>query len=208
MSILVIESQSFPCVDYFKRVIKSKHVKIEQFDAFQKMSFRNRYVIAGANGLVNLTIPVVGGREQKSLIQEVEIDYSNDWPTKHWRTIVSSYSKSPFFDYYAKQIEKLLFSNEKKLFTFNVNIIIFLFNALKINALLDFTTDFIRIYEGSEDCRGLFLPKNFQKDTEDWKPKYAQVFEDRLGFQSNLSILDLLFCEGPNTIHLLHSTIK
>ena len=121
---MIIESQTFPCVDYIKKAIQYKYIRIEQFESFQKMSFRNRYIISGANGLSSLTIPVVGGREQKKLIKEIEVDYTTNWRTNHWRNIVSSYSKAPFFDYYKDDVQKLLFSNVKSLFVLNNQILI------------------------------------------------------------------------------------
>ncbi|MDB5245964.1 MAG: hypothetical protein JWQ40_358 [Segetibacter sp.] len=205
---LVIENQLFPCVDYIKKVIKTKYVKLEQCESFQKMSFRNRYIIAGANGITSLTIPVAGGREQKQLIKEVQIDYTTNWNTIHWRSICSAYSKAPFFDYYASDIKNLIFSEEKKLFTLNINILDYILKTLNINTLIEYTSSFQKDYIEEVDCRNEILPKNFQTNRENWTPKYSQVFEDRLGFQPNLSILDLLFCEGPNAIHLLNSSVK
>src|SRR4051794_13079496 len=106
---LVIESQSFPCIDYVKKLIVHKHIKIEQYDTFSKMSFRNRYVILGANGIQSLTIPVQGGREQKTSIKEVKIDLTTNWNTKHWKSILSAYSKAPYFEFYAGGVKELLF---------------------------------------------------------------------------------------------------
>lgn len=204
---LIIETQSFPPVDYFKKIMETSNVKIEQYENFQKMSFRNRYVIAGANGIQTLTIPVAGGREQKKPIKEVKIDTTDTWPKKHWLSLVSGYRKAPFFDFYAADIQNLLFSSETFLFSFNVNILSWLCKALNISNLVEFTDSFCDVYEKDVDYRNKILPKSFQKNTEDWLPRYTQVFEDRHGFLPNLSILDLLFCEGPNAINLLNSSI-
>ncbi|MDB5940434.1 MAG: hypothetical protein JWP77_2798, partial [Polaromonas sp.] len=99
-------------------------------------------------------------------------------------------------------------SEEKKLFTLNINILDYILKTLNINTLLEYTSSFQKDYIEEVDCRNEILPKNFQTNRENWTPKYSQVFEDRLGFQPNLSILDLLFCEGPNAIHLLNSSVK
>lgn len=119
---LVVECQLFPCIYYIKKLIESKHIKIEVYENFQKMSFRNRYIIAGANGIQNLTVPVLGGREQKSLIKEVRVDNSTNWKTKHWRGLLSAYSKAPFFEYYASEIKSLVFAEEEFLFLLNIKI--------------------------------------------------------------------------------------
>ncbi len=204
---LIFDVQYFAPVDVFKILIKEKHIKIEQYERFKKMSFRNRCIILGANGLVSLTVPIEGGREQKALIRDVKIDNSEPWPRTHLRSLVSAYGKAPFFEYYFREIEVLLNSNEKFLFDLNLKIISFLIKSLKINATIELTSECRLEYSNANDMRNKILPKNFQKDKEHWKPKYFQVFEDRWGFQPNLSILDLLFCEGPNAANLLASTV-
>lgn len=205
---LVIECQPFPCVDYIKKLIEIKHIKIEQYESFQKMSFRNRYIVSGANGLQSLTIPVEGGREQKTLIKEVRIDNSTDWKTKHWRSLLSAYSKAPFFEFYSSELKEMIFTEEDLLFSFNIKILNWICNVLKIDLVIDFTDRFILHYEDEIDYRNYFLPKSFQKNSARWVPKYSQIFEDRLGFQPNLSIIDLILCEGPNSIDVMHQFSK
>lgn len=202
----IIDCQLFPCIDYIKELIKYKYTKIDKYEYFKKMSFRNRYIIAGANGLISLTIPVAGGREQKKLIGEIEIDHTSNWPTKHWRSITSAYSKAPFFDFYAEEVKSMIFNPEKNLFNFNVFIVTRLSNLLNINAYISFTDEYKEAVDET-DSRNKFLPRNFQMNAAIWKPRYAQVFEDRLGFQPNLSILDLLFCEGANARYLIERSI-
>ena len=204
---VIIENQLFPCIDYIKKVSSCKNIKIELYDYFKKMSFRNRFVISGANGLNSLTIPIAGGREQKTLMQKIIIDKSEDWQKHHWRSLVSAYGSSPFFEHYQSSIQSLIFSKQPALFAYNLNVIQWVLQTLNINVEIGFTDCFISEYEQAEDFRNCLLPKNFQENRKDWEPKYAQVFEDRLGFQPNLSIIDLLFCEGPNAKVLLERSI-
>jgi len=201
---LLIDIQLFPCIDYLKKLIVCEHIKIEKYDFFKKMSFQNRYVISGVNNLINLTIPLAGGREQKTLLKEVLIDNSENWQIKHWRSLSSAYSKAPFFEFYSEDVKSLLFSKQEFLFSFNFNVLEWLFRILKMDAAIDFTESFINDYTDLADYRNFFLPKSFQKNTSNWRPHYAQVFQDRRGFQPNLSILDLIFCEGPNARYLLN----
>lgn len=203
----IVEIQSFPCVDYFKLLIKQSNTKIDSYDTFRKMTFRNRYVIAGGNGLINLSIPVAGGREQKTLITYVEIDDTINWRVKHWRSITSSYSRSPFFDYFKDEIKSMLFLEEKCLFNYNISILNKISNLLNLNVQLGFTDSFVS-FGGAEDCRNTILPKTFQRAGESWQPKYSQIFEDRFNFQPNLSILDLLFCEGFNSKYLIEKSVQ
>jgi hypothetical protein len=205
---LVIENQLFPCIDYMKKLIESKYVKIEQCESFQKMSFRNRYVISGANGIQSLTIPIKGGREQKTSIKQVEIDNISDWRTKHWRSLLSAYSKAPYFEFYGGELKEMLFSEESFLFSLNIKILNWICNKLKVNVLISFTDSFNINYSGDIDYRNFFLPKSYQQNRANWQPRYVQVFEERIGFQPNLSIIDLLMCEGPNAANLLIQSSK
>jgi len=205
--ILSIDNQLFPCIDYIKKLDEYRYVEIFKYDWFRKRSFVNRYVIAGANGLTNLTIPIQGGREQKSLISEVRIDNSANWQTKHWRSITSAYSKAPFFDYYSAEVKSLIYSSETSLFNLNYLILNKVCKWLNLNTVITLTAE-NKVVPEELDYRNKILPGNFQNNKENWQPKYAQVFEDRLGFQPNLSILDLLFCEGPNAIELVRKSIR
>ncbi len=202
---IVSEIQYFTPIDAVKALIELKHVKIEQCENFQKMSFRNRCIISTANGLTSLTVPIEGGREQKALIRDVKINNSETWQRTHLRSLISAYNKAPFFHYYIGDIEILLNSNEKFLFDLNLKILAYIIKVFNIKVSVQFTAEYQSEYLDVLDMRNKILPKNFQKHRENWKPRYSQVFEDRLGFQPNLSILDLLFCEGPNAINLLTS---
>lgn len=205
--LLVIDSQLFSNITYIRMLIEYKYSKIEKYDYFLKMSFRNRYVIAGANGLINLTVPVIGGREQKSLMKDVRIDNSEKWQIKHWRSLVSSYKKAPFFEFYENDVERLLWSKEEFLYFFNMNVLEWIFKILKIDLIVEPTEFYKKDYKDEFDYRNKFLPKSFQNESI-VVPHYSQVFEARFGFQKNLSILDLIFCKGPNAASLLSDNKK
>jgi hypothetical protein len=200
---VITELQYFAPVSAFKILKEQTDVVIEQYEMFQKASFRNRCIIFGANGLISLTIPVAGGREQKVPIREVEIDYSTPWQKAHIRSLESAYNKSPFYHFYKEEIDGLLLSKEKYLFDLNFKILEYLCKRLIIRCVITFTSTFNLDFPDALDIRNSILPKNFQQNAENWKPKYAQVFEEKAGFQPNLSILDLLFCEGPNATNLI-----
>ena len=205
MNTLLIENQLFPTIDYFKILINHPNLIIEAFEKYQKMSFRNRYVIFGSNGLIHLTIPIKGGRQQKLKFSKVEIDYSQNWQVKHWRGLTSSYSNSPYFEFYEDRLKSLIFSEEKYLFSYNLKALKWILSSINLDVKISFTSEYKNKYENLVDFRNLLLPKNFQRIDFIYQPKYTQVFEDRLGFQPNLSILDLLFAAGNDTIRLLRS---
>lgn len=206
MSKLIIEYQYFGSINYIKTLFHFSHIEFEVCETFQKMSFRNRMVLAGSNGLVNLSVPLEKGRDQKQLLKDVRISYSLPWQQQHWRTIESCYNRSPFYEYYRDWLEG--FYNRRPVFLLDQNreIMEWLVRQLKPGTVLGETSVFLADYPAEiTDDRNRWLPRNFQG--EEQEIRYRQVFEDRIGFQKNLSILDLLFCEGPGARHLLSGNV-
>ena len=200
---ILLDSLYFPCISYCQVMVKQPVCIIEQHEYFRKMSFRNRCIIVGSNGLINLTIPVVGGRNNKNIMKDVRISYSEDWSSQHWKGIVSSYAKSPYFDYYQSDIERIIKMRHSFLMDKNIEIYNWLKKVLKLTNSFELSSEFSMILQdGIIDYRNKCLPNNYL-DTDIHLPKYFQIFEDKLGFQKNLSVLDLLFCEGNNAKYLL-----
>jgi hypothetical protein len=195
MLIPAIEPQYFPCIDYIKKIAAATYYEIEQWENFQKSTLKNRCIIAGSNGLITLTVPVKGGREQKALIKDIELDYTTNWQVRHCRSIQSSYAKAAFYEYYHEAVFSLILRKQKYLIDLNVEILEWLHKALKINSSFELSKSFSPKADISNS--------NSEAVSENWQPRYFQVFEDKFGFQPNLSILDLLFCEGPNASNLL-----
>jgi hypothetical protein len=209
MSSLTFDCQTFPCVILSCYLIKTSNILLEACETFQKGSFRNRYMIASANGMVSMSIPLKNGREQKMSIRQVEVDPDLKWRREHWKTLVSCYKKAPFFEYYSESVKDLIFQEQQFLFDYNFSILKWVMQVLKTTATISFTAEFVKTYSepGLIDLRNKWLPRNFQKGLENHNLKYSQVFEDKIGFQPNLSIIDLLFNEGPNTRNILESNI-
>lgn len=199
--ILLIDYQYFSPIMYYKSLFNLLHVKLEQYETYQKMSFRNRAIISGANGLINLSVPLKDGRNQRSIIKDVQIDNKAKWQSSHWKSIVSCYNKSPWFEFYKDEL-MLLF---EKRFDFLVDWDLACFEWVVDKLGLEVEMSFTETYQphyGEEvmDFRNKLLPKNYQ----DFEPVvYRQVFEKGRGFIPNLSILDLLFCEGKRAKELL-----
>lgn len=203
----IADSQYFASVNYYRNLFLYTDNRIELFDNYQKMSFRNRCTLAGSNGLIDLSIPVVGGRNKRQLMCEVKIDYSQPWQQQHIKTIKSCYGKSPFFEYFISDIEKMLKCQYDFLIDLNNDILNWTKKIVKLNNLISFTSSYIdeNSLKDIVDNRNVFMPKSFQAQID--IVKYAQVFEAKIGFQPNLSILDMLFCEGPAAKNLLASNI-
>jgi hypothetical protein len=190
------------------------------------MSFRNRCQITGAEGLINLSVPLVKGRDQKTLIREVRISDRQPWQAQHWKTIVSCYSRSPWFEFYRDELEALYQRRFDFLLDWNLSCFEWSLRVLGLSIPVSLTERYEKEYvdENVTDWRGKILPKNRGWDPsgegrpegnegpsgegrpEDQAPKYRQVFEERIGFIPNLSVLDLLFCEGKEAIRYIRST--
>lgn len=206
MTNLIIEYQYFGTVNYINTLFQFSNIEFEVYESFQKMSFRNRMVLAGSNGLVTLSVPLEKGRDHKQPIRDVRISYSLPWQQQHLRTIESCYNRSPFYEYYRDGLERIFTSRPIFLLDLNRDIQQWLWKVLKIPAGFSETTSYqTQIPENTIDARNRWVPKNFQSDED--SIRYRQVFEDRIGFQPNLSILDLLFCMGPSAHSLLKGNV-
>lgn len=193
---LLIESQYFGTVNYNNTLFQYSNIKIEQYESFQKMSFRNRCRVADSNGVLDLTVPVEKGRNSRALIKDIRISYREDWPTRHWRTLTSCYQRAPFFEYYGEAVFDLLTARPIFLLDLNMSILEWLQKVIKREGSVTKTAAFQKTADrGVVDARNRELPKNYLE--KPFPIRYTQVFEDRIGFQPNLCILDLLFCTGP-----------
>jgi len=170
------------------------------------MSFRSRLLLAGSNGITRLTIPLEMGRNQKRLMKDVRIFNREKWQARHWKTIVSCYNRSAWFIQYSPELS-LLFSKEFE-FLIDWNLACFEWSKkqLGLSARISLTASYRESYNSSDllDNRNQILPGNYAQMQF---VKYHQVFEDRLGFLPNLSILDLLFCEGKRASGLIQSSL-
>jgi WbqC-like protein len=200
---LITEYQYFPSVILYSIPNNISNIVFEQYEYYQKMSFRNRCIISGANGIINLTVPLEFGRNQKTIMKDVKISNSEAWQKQHWKSIVSCYNRSPWFEFYKHELEALY----KKSFTFladwDLACFEWIIQKLNLPITISLTDKFDKEYNPAEwiDFRNKLLPKNYTA----FEPiKYQQIFQERTGFISNLSVLDLLFCEGKKAKALLY----
>jgi hypothetical protein len=198
-------------IQYFSKFLLFKEIWIEQWENYQKQSYRNRCYIYGANGKLCLVIPVVHKHNLKMPIRDVKIDYSTPWQKIHWKSIESAYRLSPYFDYladlFAPYFEKA--RHIKFLFDFNYELLTVLLSVLKIEDTPSLTSSYEKNPSGIIDYRGSIHPKKrlLKPDPLFTSIQYQQVFKEKYGFLSNLSIIDLLFNEGSHAKDIINTTI-
>lgn len=207
---VLLNTASFAPVQSFTKFMLYEKVYLEQYENFPKQTWRNRYEILGANGKVPLVIPVVKGRGRKIKIRDLLISYDMDWQRNHWRTIFSAYHSSPFFEYYMDDIRPFFEKPWKYLFDFNIETLQTVCDLLELEISFQLTSDFETVPEGTINLREAITPKIHKAplDGHFLPEPYTQVFSDRFGFIPNLSILDLLFNEGPNSLNILQASSR
>lgn len=186
-------------IPWFQAFLNTDKPIIEAKEHYVKQSIRTRCEISAANAVQQLVVPT-NRLQRRANIDVLEISYAERWQTIHWRSIVSAYKPSPYFDYYAHHIEPIYTQwQPKTLFEFNQRTLELSLNILGVQQEITYTSTFEKNHPN--DLRSNFK-KNGHQTPATHQP-YLQVFEDRHGFLPNLSILDLLFNEGPNAISYL-----
>lgn len=165
-------------------------VFIETQESFPKQTYRNRCYIDSPNGTLKLSIPV---QHQSASTGEVQISYRENWPQKHWQALRSAYGKTPFFEVLASDLETAIFSRESSLLEFNNRLLELILHWLRLDVEIQ-PTEHWHAEHPIPDYREAFRTKGAPQ----WKgPSYPQAFDHKFGFRPDLSILDLLFNEGP-----------
>ena len=182
-------------------------VYIEACENYQKQSYRNRCRFYAADGVQALTFPIIHeGGTHKQPVSDIRIDWSTPWLQQHQRAIVSAYRTSAYFEYYQDELFEILESRPERLFDLNMALTRFFIEKTGLAVDLRTTEEYSRETE-MEDLREKIHPKRPNSILQDLglgKP-YFQVFAQKHGFQSDLSIMDLLFNEGPDSILYLKS---
>ena len=184
-----------PSTHYISLFLKTEQPKIELFETYYKQSCRTRCKVMTANGVQTLTVPVVKVNGNHTLTKDIEIDYKESWQQIHLRCLESAYRKSAYFDYYFPYFEKIYRERFKTLVEMNDYCLKMILKLLKVKKEYLYTEDFEKITDDNDYRVSLSKEKDIEI-----KP-YYQVFADRHGFISNLSVIDLLFNEGNNSMN-------
>jgi hypothetical protein len=221
MTTALLQTTYFGPIQWYQKLYRYDHCLIEQYDSFQKQTYRNRCVIATANGIQALTVPVEHPpitNHQSPITKTLRISDHNQWRRVHWNALQSAYSESPFFEYYADDLHSFFEQKYEFLLDFNEAIRQKICELIDIHPNVEYTKSFIspltshlsdhRLECGvaispHDDFRDIINAKHPQPDAAFTPKAYWQVFQHKHGFLPNLSILDLLFNMGPESIFFL-----
>lgn len=201
MSVAYLSTAYLAPIQYYSKLITYDEICIETAENYPKQTYRNRCLIASANGIQALSVPVEKPDTLKAPTRDIRISEHGNWRHLHWNTLVSAYNMSPFFEYYADDFRPFYEKKYKYLIDYNDALQVIICDLLDIHPNIIHTTR----YEPSptNDFRQLIDPRHPQPDTTFTPRPYYQVFRDKHGFLPNLSIVDLLFNMGPESILFL-----
>lgn len=200
----VIELQYLPQAAYIAQFLIHKDLVIDGYEYYVKQTYRNRCRILTANGVDQLSVPVQGSGK-KILSRDIKIDHSQKWLNRHWRAIKSAYGRAPYFEYYAEDYASIFNKRHTFLFDLSLEMLTQCLDHLHYDIEISQSEAYIESPEN--DLKGQVSPKSSQFEGISFKEKpYQQVFGSK--FVEHLSIIDLIFCEGPQAGDLLRSGIK
>lgn len=188
----MVKTSYFPCISTIQSMIIAGEIIIDAAEHYQKNSSRNRCYLASAQGKILLSVPLVKGKHEQMPIRDVRIAYDFDWANQHVRTIGTCYKRSPFYDHFIDDIQRILNSKPEFLLDLNWEILLFICHAFNWKPSISYSL--------------IFEKKHASGIGQTITPVYPQVFENKIQFLSDLSILDLMFCIGPQIKYLLPAT--
>lgn len=198
---MIVDSHYLGCLEYYSLILSSKDVIIEVNDLFQKQTYRNRCYLLTANKIQPLVIPVK--YSSKSLTKEVKLDHSQRWVKDHWGAFYSAYGKAPFFEYFSEIFRAAWNKKHTYLIDANADFLLLTLKLLQVNVNVTYTERFES--EQANDFRGIIRPKQpFESRGIYVSRPYNQLFGDV--FAPNLSVVDLIMCEGPQAVDYLKAS--
>ncbi|WP_200974416.1 WbqC family protein [Echinicola sp. 20G] len=192
--VIVADLFYLPPIEFFVAIQDFDELRLEAHDNYQKQTYRNRSLVRLANKVETLSIPVVGGNK-KVKYSKINIDYHQKWKNVHLRGIKSAYGKAPFFEYFFPYFEDVFQREVDNLFDFNLELLTLCLKLLKFKTKITLTSNYTD-KPSEEDLRSKIVAKESFESRNLYCPSpYHQLFGS--DFVPNLSIIDLLFCEGP-----------
>lgn len=205
MSRVAIDLHFLPCLEFFAAIAEAKEILIFPNDNYPRQSYFNRTRIRLANKVETLSVPIQG-RRPRLPIDQIKIDFTQKWQVVHLRGIQSGYGKAPFFEYFFPYFQEIYESGEESLWHFNLQLLTMCLKLLRWPARLTVFNE-EQLPPDVKDLRGQIVPSSPFYTRNYYLPEtYTQLFG--LDFEPNLSILDLLFCIGPESDRILRGSIK
>lgn len=210
MKTAYLSSAYLPPVEYFSKLMHYDRIIVEQYDHYMKQTYRNRCIIAGPGEEIALTVPIVKPDNNKCPFKDIRISDHGNWRHLHWNAIESAYNSTPFFEYYKDDFRPFYEQKYEFLADFNEALCQLVCDLTDIHPDMQRSTEYRAEVPDASDFREIIHPKkDFRKaDTEFVPQPYYQVFDARFGFRPNLSIIDLLFNMGPESILVLEQTYR
>ncbi len=187
----------FPSIAWCADMLKVDAVLLDDQESYRKMTYRNKYEIATANGRLKLSIPLLNGRNQRVPMGEVQIFNEEDWQQQHYKSIKNAYNRSPFFEYYELELRRLFTVKYDRLIDFNKASIDFVMQSLRIKKEIQ------QLGDNTIEVNIEAIDWRIEQQRDFVQKPYYQLFENKNGFLANLSILDLIFNEGNLAIDFL-----
>ncbi len=199
---ILIHPTYFPSIAQCVAIAQAKSLTFEINDNYQKQTYRNRSYIYAANGKLQLSVPVIHSHKERQLYKDVKISQTENWQLLHWKSLESAYRTSPFFEFYADDLQPLFELKSEFIFDHNIKCFEVIAECLQLDITTNFSTKFEKTPEKLTDYRGL---TNARKEQNIDLQQYNQVFTEKHGYINNLSVLDLLFNEGTNALPYLEA---
>lgn len=205
MKTLLIDLHYLPSLEFFAAIQPYQKIIIERYGNYQKQTYQNRCYILGANNTQRLVVPLKG-KNYQTKITDVKIDYQQKWLNEHWRGIYSSYGKAPYFEHFSQDLEKVLFRKHIHLYDLNVELLTLCLKIIGFNIQLTESERYETNTTGDiMDLRNVITPKQNWQTRQLYRPyPYIQVFGSN--FVENLSIVDLIFCEGNRAMRVIRAS--
>jgi hypothetical protein len=192
---ILIESHYLPSITYFNALANASLITLEKHENFVKQSYRNRCHINTSQGQTVLTIPLTAKHGRVS-IKDVRIDHTQKWLNNHWRSIQTAYGNAAFFEFYAQDLNSVLFKKFEFLYDLNYHLLSMCLKWLKWEKPIQETLAYNSDINDSLDLRDVINVKKKEENIQHVKVvPYTQVFGNK--FVPDLSIIDLVFCVGP-----------
>lgn len=182
----------FGSISYYKDLVAHTDIVLEVHEHFVKQSVRNRTRILTANGMQELSVPIIKPNGSKTVTKDILVSSAKDWRKDHWRALESAYKHAAYFEHYGEEVKALIYQETPDLVGFNMQILAHIQQWLQLPLAISCSSEFKSVTSLDTDYRFGYTAHPYQQEYH-----YFQVFQDKQAFVGDLSILDAIFNLGP-----------